>query len=120
MSTVPFVASLACLEEMERLDVISHINAMGRKLKEGLVKAGEEAGYRINCTGPDAIPFMTFADDPDLYHNQEFSARIVKRGVYLHPHHNWFISYAHKEADIEETLEKAAETFRELPEAMGG
>ncbi len=118
-STVPFVAALACLDEMERLDVVSHVNAMGRRLKDGLISAAAASGYRVNCTGPDAIPFMTFADDFDLYHNQEFSARMADKGVYLHPHHNWFLSYAHKEADVDETTQKAAEAFREVKETFG-
>ena len=118
-STVPYLAALACLAEMEKLDVVSHVNTMGKRLKEGLISAGAEAGYDINCTGPDAIPFMTFADDPDLWHNQEFSARMAAKGVYLHPHHNWFLSYAHQEADIDETLEKAREAFKEVRVALG-
>lgn len=118
-STVPYVAAPACLNEMEKLDVVSYVNAMGRRLKEGLVSAGAAAGYRINCGGPDAIPLMTFADDPDLWHNQEFSARMAVKGVYLHPHHNWFLSWAHKESDIDETVGKAVEAFREVREAMG-
>ena len=118
MSTVPFLASLACLDEMERSDVVSHVNAMGRRLKEGLTAAGAEAGYRIRCTGPDAIPFLTFADDPDLWRNQEFSARMAAKGVYLHPHHNWFLSRAHSASDVDETLDKAAEAFRETAAAF--
>ena len=118
-STVPYLAALACLDEMEQLDVISHVNAMGRRLKEGLVSAGADAGYRVRCTGPNAIPFMTFEDDPDMWHNQEFSACMAARGVYLHPHHNWFLSWAHKTSDIDETIEKAAQAFREVRTNLG-
>jgi glutamate-1-semialdehyde 2,1-aminomutase len=84
-----------------------------------LTAAGAESGYRVRCTGPNAIPFMTFADDPDLWHNQEFSARMAAKGVYLHPHHNWFLSLAHTESDIDETVEKASEAFREVAETFG-
>ncbi|MDF1568506.1 MAG: aminotransferase class III-fold pyridoxal phosphate-dependent enzyme [Spirochaetaceae bacterium] len=118
-STVPYLAALACLGEMERMDIVSHMNAMGRRLGEGLIAAGADAGYRISMTGPPAIPFMTFADDPDLWHNQEFSARMAAKGVYMHPHHNWFLSYAHKEPDVDETLEKAAEAFMEVKTVFG-
>jgi len=117
-STVPYVAALAALDEMEKLDVVSHVNAMGKRLKEGLTAAAADNGYTVSCTGPDAIPFMTFADDKDLWHNQEFSARMAARGVYMHPHHNWFLSYAHKEPDIDETLDIAREAFREVRETL--
>ncbi len=117
-STVPFIAALACLDEMEKLDVVSHVNAVGLQLREGLVAAGADAGYRIKVTGPNGIPFMTFSDDPDMFHNQEFSARMAAKGVYLHPHHNWFLSYAHKKEDVNETIEKAAVAFREVKDVF--
>ena len=110
----PMVMAMACLGEMDRLDVLSHISAMGTLLGDGLVAAGREAGFEVRVSGPAAIPFVTFAGDPDLYLNQAFCARMARRGVYLHPHHNWFISYAHKERDIEETVERAREVFGEL------
>jgi glutamate-1-semialdehyde 2,1-aminomutase len=31
--------------------------------------------------------------------------------VYLHPHHNWFVSAAHTDADIDRTLDVADEAF---------
>ena len=118
-STVPFVAALACLDEMERLDVAGHVNAMGERLRAGLVSAAADAGYEVKVTGPPAIPFMTFPSDMDMYHNQEFSARMAAKGVYLHPHHNWFLSWAHKAPDIDETIEKAAEAFWEVKASLG-
>ena len=51
-----------------------------------------------------------------------FADEAARRGVYLHPSHNWFISAAHAEADIEETLEATtdnalARVCREFGEA---
>ena len=112
MSGVPFAASLECLRIMEEVNLIEHLNRMGNLLKEGLVSAAADAGFKIGISGAPAIPFMTFENDPDLFMNQIFCAEMTKRGVYLHPHHNWFISYAHKESDIEKTLETATEAFR--------
>lgn len=34
-----------------------------------------------------------------------FTSEAARRGVYLHPNHNWFISTAHTEHDIARTLE---------------
>ena len=36
---------------------------------------------------------------------------MARRGVFMHPHHNWFLSLAHTEEDIGETVQRAAETF---------
>ncbi|MDC7240721.1 MAG: aminotransferase class III-fold pyridoxal phosphate-dependent enzyme [Spirochaetales bacterium] len=117
-SSVPMVAAMHCLAEMEKQNVQSHMFEVGRMLKEGLKEAASAEGFNVNLSGPDSIPFMTFPEDPDMYHNQIFSAAMARRGVYLHPHHNWFVSYAHKKEDIEETIEKAAESFRELKETL--
>ena len=104
----------ACLAEMDRLDVLSHVNRMGDLLAGGLREAAAEHGFGVTISGPPAIPFLTFDQDPDLYMNQAFCAGMSRRGVYLHPHHNWFISYAHKETDIEQTVDTSREVFREM------
>jgi glutamate-1-semialdehyde 2,1-aminomutase len=57
---------------------------------------------------------MTFKDDQDLWMNQIFCAEMTMRGIYLHPHHNWFMSCAHTRSDIERTVETAEECFRIL------
>jgi glutamate-1-semialdehyde 2,1-aminomutase len=117
-SAVPMVAAMATLAEMERRGTQDHCMRMGRRLAEGLTRAADQAGYRVTMSGPPSIPFMTFSDDKDLFHNQAFSVEMVKRGVYLHPHHNWFVSGAHREADIDETVEKAAEAFQAVRERL--
>ena len=54
---------------------------------------------------------MSFRDDPGQQLNRLFCAAAVERGVYFHPHHNWFVSAAHTDADIDRTLEVADEAF---------
>jgi len=112
-SGAPMSMAMACLEEMDRLDVLSHVT-LGTMLGEGLVASARDAGLAVTVSGMPAIPFQTFDDDPDLYLNQTFCARMARRGIYLHPHHNWFISYGHKEADIQQTLEAARVVFSEI------
>ena len=111
MSGVPFAASLTTLRIMQEVNIIEHLNRIGGMLKDGLESLAFDAGLKAEITGAPAIPFLTFADDPDLYINQIFCSEMTKRGVYLHPHHNWFISYAHKDEDVEKTLTIAKEAF---------
>jgi glutamate-1-semialdehyde 2,1-aminomutase len=99
---------------MERLGGIPRLETLGQMLKEGLESLGKSAGFGARVSGPSAIPYLTFDEDPDLFLNQAFCAAIADRGVFMHPHHNWFISLAHTERDIEITLEAAREAFREL------
>ena len=114
MSAAPMVAGLACLEEMERLGGIQRMEELGAMLKNGLEETGRSHGYSPRVTGPLSIPYLTFDDDPDLYLNQRFGAAMAFRGIFLHPHHNWFISLAHTEEDIEKTIKAADSSFAAL------
>ena len=113
-SAGPMAAAVKALDEMKRLDIITHMNKMGTLLTEGLKSTAADAGYDINISGSPTIPFMTFKEDPDLYLNQQFCGEMTSRGIYLHPHHNWFISYAHGESEINQALETARVVFKEM------
>jgi len=114
MSAAPMMAAMATLDEMVRLGGIPRLEKLGLRLKEGLEGLGRKAGFAARVSGPLAIPYLTFDEDPDLYLNQEFCAAMADRGVFMHPHHNWFLSLAHSERDIESTLDAADEAFRQL------
>ncbi len=114
MSAVPMEAALACLAEMDRIGSIELLERTGRDFAAGIAEAGRRAGFEVEFSGPPAIPFMTFKDDQDLWMNQIFCAEMTMRGIYLHPHHNWFMSCAHTRSDIERTVETAEECFRIL------
>jgi glutamate-1-semialdehyde 2,1-aminomutase len=114
MSSVPMIAAMATLDEMERMGGTARLANLGKMLREGLESLGHDAGFRARVSGPLAIPYLTFDEDPDLYLNQQFCAAMADKGIYLHPHHNWFISLAHTDDDIARTLEAAHEAFKEL------
>lgn len=111
MSAAPMIAAMATLDEMERLGGVPRLEKLGGMLKEGLESQGKAAGFGARVSGPPAIPYLTFDEDPNLYMNQEFSAAMADRGIFMHPHHNWFISLAHAERDIEITLDAARDAF---------
>jgi glutamate-1-semialdehyde 2,1-aminomutase len=110
-SAVPMAAALACVREIERSDAIARMAALGTRLCRGLESAGRGRGFEVVTSGPPALPFMSFRDDPGQSLNRPFCAAAAERGVYLHPHHNWFVSAAHTEADVDRALEVADEAF---------
>jgi glutamate-1-semialdehyde 2,1-aminomutase len=110
-SAVAMAAALACLRELERSDAIARMAALGTRLCRGLEAAGRAHGLEVVTSGPPALPFMSFRDDPGQQSNRVFCGAAVERGVYFHPHHNWFLSAAHTDADIERTLAVADEAF---------
>ncbi len=119
LSTLPMAASLTTLKELKEKKVTEHLFKMGSILAKGLIKLGEEHGQEIKITGPPPIPFMRFADDKDLFKSQLFCAEACKRGIYFHPHHNWFLSFAHTEEDIKKSLEVADVAFKIVEEEFG-
>jgi glutamate-1-semialdehyde 2,1-aminomutase len=111
---VPMAAALACLVELERTDAIGHMERMGTLLRRGLERQAAAHGLAIRCSGPPAIPFLTFADDGGFERSRRFAAACAAHGVYLHPHHNWFLSAAIGEGEIGRVLEATEEAFREV------
>jgi len=110
-------ASLATIEEMVNIHGLEHVFHMGQMLKQGLLEQAASFDLKINYTGPVTIPFMTFENDKGFKKARIFCAQAYQEGVFFHPYHNWFISAAHHEEDIEETLaatEKAFEMVREI------
>jgi glutamate-1-semialdehyde 2,1-aminomutase len=118
-SAVPMAAALACLKEMQASAAIEHMRSVGTMLCRGLEEQGRSHGLPVNVTGPPAIPFMTFKDDPKFARNRVFGAACAARGVFVHPHHNWFLSAAHSEADIRRTLEVTDAAFAEVKKELG-
>lgn len=111
-SAVPMAASLACMKIIERDGIIPKIFALGTKLQQGMEEQARSMGLEISYTGHPAMPFMRFIGDDDFSRNRFFCGEAAKRGVFLHPHHNWFVSGAHTEADIDRTLQVTEECFR--------
>src|SRR5438477_489580 len=69
----------------------------------------------VRSSGPPAIPFMTFvADQGSFERSRAFAAACIAHGVYLHPHHNWFLSTAVGEAEVARILDATEEAFREV------
>ncbi len=107
-------AARACLAVLARDDIPARLHATGEALMSGLVAAGARHGFAMRASGPPAVPFMSFAEDPSFRRQQRFCSEVTRRGALLHPHHNWFISAAHSAADIAATLEIAETVFAML------
>ena len=73
-------------------------------------------GLPIRYTGMDALPFMSFAEERNFFRSQAFCREAIRRGVFFHPHHNWFLSAAHQEADIDEALAASDAAFEVVKE----
>ncbi len=119
-SGVPFAAALATMEEIQASGAIEKIHTMGTRLMEGLKQAADARGVQVTLSGPPAMPFMVFADDPLFEKSRLFCGEAAKRGIFFHPHHNWFVCAALTDEDLQKTLDVADECFKLTRETDGG
>ncbi len=101
---VPMAAALKVLEISARDDVPAALARAGRRFVDGFLALGEKHRIPLRASGPPAMPYVRLADDPGFQRTQDLCAAAAREGVYLHPHHNWFLGAAHTEAEIDEAL----------------
>jgi glutamate-1-semialdehyde 2,1-aminomutase len=119
-ATVSMAAAIATINTLREEGGIQRMEAMGTRLRQGFDQQARSLGLAIKQTGPPAIPFMTFdADAGSFQRNRVFCAECSRRGVFFHPHHNWFLSAAHSEADIDQTLAVSEVAFKIVKEQFG-
>jgi glutamate-1-semialdehyde 2,1-aminomutase len=113
-SAVSMAAAVATLDELERIDGPRVMRDLGQRFRDGIAKQATEAGVGVRQSGPPQMPTILFEDDTDFAIGERFSAEALKRGVYLHPRHNMFLSAAHTVGDIDFALEVTSEAFAAL------
>jgi glutamate-1-semialdehyde 2,1-aminomutase len=113
-SSVPMAASLATLSVLERDDSVARMVKMGDALRVGLAEQSERWGIEVLQSGPSQMPYMSFVGDVDKAMANSFAASTLRHGAYLHPRHNWFISAALTDADLEFALSATDAAFSEL------
>jgi glutamate-1-semialdehyde 2,1-aminomutase len=113
-SAMPMAASLATIRELKATNGVKKMKEFGEKMAKELSELAAKHGYELVVTGHPAMPYYRLADDPTLKLHQQWCGECTKRGAYFTSHHNWFISTAHNEKDLEQTLEIADDAFHAL------
>ncbi|WP_020659956.1 aminotransferase class III-fold pyridoxal phosphate-dependent enzyme [Amycolatopsis benzoatilytica] len=116
-AAVPLAAGLATLRELRKGQAIPDMLRTGTRLREGLAAQAAAHGYSVRQSGPVQMPVLYFDGDDDLSLGTAWAEAAVRRGVYLHPWHNWFLSAAHTDADIDTILERTDEAFEDIRRA---
>jgi len=104
-SAVPMSAAVATINKLRATGAIATMEAMGQRLREGLELQARAHDLPLRQTGPVQMPMIMFDDDPDFLLGNRFVQEALRRGVYMHPWHNMFLSAAHQPADIDRVLE---------------
>ena len=109
---VSMAASLATLNVLEAENGPEHMRAMGQRLRDGIGEQVRRYNLGVRQSGPVQMPAILFEDDPDYVRGNRFTQETLKRGVYMHPKHNMFLSVAHTAADIDHALSVTDDAFR--------
>lgn len=117
-------ASLAILDE-QRDEVYPKLFALGRRLADGLREAARSAGVPVLVDGPGPVVQTYLTSEEAVRDYRDFArtdraamARLhgllMDRGVNVVPRGLWFLSAAHTEQDVDETVAIFAEAIQAL------
>ncbi len=116
--TLSIAAAIATLRIMKRDKVHTHINAIGNRLMNGFNEIARGLGIEGHAAGFPAAAFLKI-NTPDQEYNTLVEylwfRELFREGVFVIL--RWFISYSHKESDIDETLEKAKRALKRALDA---
>jgi glutamate-1-semialdehyde 2,1-aminomutase len=116
---VPMAAAVATITAIREEGAVAAMQRTGAMLQEGIERQAAEAGVRISMTGPPAMPNLRFPDDADLAKGKTFCGTVAEHGVIIHPRHNWFLSAAHTDRDIERGLDATWAGFQAVRDRFG-
>jgi glutamate-1-semialdehyde 2,1-aminomutase len=122
-------AGIACLEVLQQPGVYDEMDRLGSLLEQGILQAAEESSIdiSINRVGGAFTVYFT----KDKVHNYDdaratdgerfaqFFHELLKRGVFIAPskYEAWFVSAAHTEDDVEQTLRAVRDSFSAMQNA---
>ena len=118
-------AGLAAINALSRPGVYEHFHRIGSRLRKGMVEAGERHGFVVQAPGEDAVWGIRFTDRKPLRTwmdltsaNKDLGWRwaieLMKRGLLVNPNEKFYISTAHTDADVDQTLAIVDEAFAAL------
>jgi glutamate-1-semialdehyde 2,1-aminomutase len=116
---VPMAAARANLVKMGEINAPQVMLTRGALLFDAMVNIAKTHGYDLKVTGVPSMPYARITNDESLMLHQDWCAECTRRGAYFTPHHNWFISAAHNDADIQRTLDIVDEAFKAVRAKYG-
>lgn len=108
-------AALTTLSILSDGEPLRRIEALGTSLMSELRELLTRYSIDGEVIGYPSTPFLRFRSGSTESRDRFFSA-VARQGVLLHPSHQWFISAAHTESDIEFTISACAQAMRETVE----
>jgi glutamate-1-semialdehyde 2,1-aminomutase len=118
-AAVPMAAAIATIGALRDEGAIEAMARSGAALRDGICAQARDRGLDISYTGPPVMPYLTFAGDQDYALGRVFAAEALRRGAYLHPRHNWFVSAAMTGDDLALALAATDQAFAAVRKHAG-
>jgi glutamate-1-semialdehyde 2,1-aminomutase len=117
-------AGLATLEVLRRPGTYQQLYKLGSHLADGLRQAASHAGVAIVVLGEGPVLQVVFTQHQPLRSHRDllradakravaFGHELIRRGVYCAPGGKLYLSLAHSIADLDRTIQIAAEALKE-------
>ncbi|MFD2657811.1 glutamate-1-semialdehyde 2,1-aminomutase [Gracilibacillus thailandensis] len=119
-------AGIACLEVLEEDGVYDKLDRLGAMLEKGMLKAAEKHGIDITVNRLKGALTLYFGSEKVINYAQaeatdgdkfgQFFKLMLKQGINLAPskYEAWFLTIAHTEEDIQETIKCIDYAFGEM------
>jgi glutamate-1-semialdehyde 2,1-aminomutase len=118
-AAVPMAAAIATIGALRAERAIEAMAARGAALRAGILGQADSWGLAVRYTGPDPMPYLTFDGDRDHDLGGVFAAEAVRRGLFIHPRHNWFVSAAMTDDDLALALAATDGAFAAVRKRLG-
>jgi len=106
-------AALTTISILRDTDAIATLWRLGETLQKGLQDILMKWNVPAEVVGYPIAPFLQFAADEPAARQMKitFFAETTRRGVLFHPNHQWFLSAAHTDDDVAETIDLCDKAF---------
>jgi 3-aminobutanoyl-CoA transaminase len=114
-----YVAALKTIEILERDHVLDAIWEKGGRFLKRIQDIIDKYDAGAELSGVAPMFFITFKKVKAGTHRakrDEFYTQLIRRGIFLHPHHHGYICYRHTEQDLEMTAKAIDEAMAYVKE----
>ncbi|MCG5447296.1 aminotransferase class III-fold pyridoxal phosphate-dependent enzyme [Micromonospora sp. NIE79] len=106
-------AAITTIGILRETDALARIRRLGETFVDGLTELVRAYEIPAEVVGLPVSPFLIFdeSDTAGCDRKVRFFTEVVRRGVLLHPNHQWFLSAAHTEEDVQISLDACRSAF---------
>jgi len=116
------VAALKTLEILERDKVVEDLWEKGGRFLQKIQSLLDRYEVGAELSGFPPMFFMTFRRDKGGLHirrQEEFYTQLIRRGIFMSPHHHAYLCYRHSEKDLDITAKAIDDSLAYVREKYG-